>query len=44
MDEPGETFRQGSHEPAEHEGEVDVADVEADDVLDAMALAITACA
>ncbi|WP_425499817.1 DUF429 domain-containing protein [Natrinema caseinilyticum] len=29
---------------AEHEDEIGVADVEADDVLDAMALAITACA
>jgi predicted RNase H-like nuclease len=42
VDEPGETFRKISHELAEHEDSVDVADVDVDDVLDAMALAITA--
>lgn len=44
VDDPDDTFRKISHELAEHEDEVDVADIEADDVLDAMALAITACA
>ena len=42
VDEPGETLRKVGGELAECEDEVGVGDVDVDDVLDAMALAITA--
>ncbi|RQG91790.1 DUF429 domain-containing protein [Natrarchaeobius chitinivorans] len=43
-DDPAKTFREITRELAEHEDEGDVTDVTADDVLDALALALTASA
>ena len=44
VENPGETFREISQDFEERDGDIDVTEIDADDVLDAMALAITACA